>query len=184
MDDEKYILDIDEIVAWKNEIQDVKKLESEERVGATELNTNLTKVENIKASNVIKPMTSINRAQLPSNILKLGDSSRMNSSMHKSISKGEYKIDAKLDLHGYSRDEAYNILMNFLNDSYQKKHRMLLIVTGKGLNSPDKSSTIKKSFFGWIQAWEVKENFLYVNYAHQKHGGAGAFYVLLKNRAS
>ena len=184
MDDEKYILDIDEILAWKNEIQDVKKLESEERVGATELNNNLSKVENRKVNNIAKPIISINKDQLPNNILKLGDSSRMNSGMHKSISKGEYKIDAKLDLHGYLIDEAYNILMDFLNDSYQKKNRMLLIITGKGLNSPNKSSTIKESFFGWIQAWEVKDNFLYVNYAHQKHGGAGAFYVLLKKQAS
>ena len=184
MDDEKYILDIDELVAWQDEVQGVKKLESEERVGSTEFNTNLSKVENRKVNNIAKPIVPINKDQLPNNILKLGDPSRMNSGMHKSISKGEYKIDAKLDLHGYLRDEAYNILVDFLNDSYQKKYRMLLIITGKGLNSPDKSSTIKESFFGWIQACEVKDSFLYVNYAHQKHGGAGAFYVLLKKQTS
>ena len=86
MDDEKYILDIDELVAWKDEVQDVKKLKSEERVGATEFNTNLSKVENIKANNIVKPIIPINKDQLPSNILKLGDPSRINSSMHKSIS--------------------------------------------------------------------------------------------------
>ncbi|MFK7761018.1 MAG: Smr/MutS family protein [Candidatus Midichloriaceae bacterium] len=184
MDDEKYILDIDELVVWKDEIKDVKKLESQKRVDITEFNNNLSKVENRKENHIAKPIVPINKDQLSSNILKLGDPSRMNSGMHKSISKGEYKIDSKLDLHGYSIDEAYNTLVNFLNDSYQRKYRMLLIITGKGLNSPDKSSTIKESFFGWIQAWEVKDNFLYVNYAHQKHGGNGAFYVLLKKQAS
>ena len=184
MDDEKYILGIDELVAWKDEIKDVKKLKSQERVAITEFNNNLSKVENRKINNIAKPILPINKDQLPNNILELGDPSRMNSGMHKSISKGEYKIDAKLDLHGYSIDEAYNILVDFLNDSYQKKNRMLLIITGKGLNSPDKFSTIKESFFAWIQAWEVKDNFLYVNYAHQKHGGNGAFYVLLKKQAS
>ncbi len=185
MDDEKYILDIDELVAWKDEIKGVKKLKDQERINTIKFDDNLSKVENKKANNIVKTIAPhINKDQFSSNFLKLGDSSRMNSGMHKSISKGEYKIDAKLDLHGYSRDEAYNILVDFLNNSYQKKYRMLLIITGKGLNSPDKSSTIKESFFGWIQAWEVKDNFLYINYAHQKHGGKGAFYVLLKKQAS
>ena len=46
MDDEKYILTTEELVAWKNEIQDVKKLEQEEREIAIKLNGSLPKIEN------------------------------------------------------------------------------------------------------------------------------------------
>ena len=46
MDDEKYILTTEELVAWKNEIQDVKKLEQEKREIAIKLNGSLPKIEN------------------------------------------------------------------------------------------------------------------------------------------
>ena len=183
MDDEKYILTTEELVAWKNEIQDVKKLEQEKREIAIKLNGSLPKIEN-KKFNSHNLTLATNRNLSTSNILKFGDSSGINNSMQKKIIKGEYKIDAKLDLHGYSKNEAYGILMDFLNNSYQRIFRMLLIITGKGLNSPDPFSTIKESFFGWIQTWEIKGNFLYVNYAHNKHGGDGAFYILLKKQSS
>ena len=48
MDDEKYILTTEELVAWKNEIQDVKKLEQEEREIAIKLNGSLPKIEDKK----------------------------------------------------------------------------------------------------------------------------------------
>jgi hypothetical protein len=37
-----------------------------------------------------------------------------------------------------------------------------LIITGKGVNSPNKVSIIKKNFFDWIQTWEMQENLLYI----------------------
>ena len=183
MDDKKYILTTEELVAWKNEIQDVKKLEQEEREIAIKLNGSLPKIENKKFNSYNLPIAK-NTNLPPINILKFGDPSGINNSMQKKIIKGEYKIDAKLDLHGYSRNEAYGTLMDFLNNSYQRKFRMLLVITGKGLNSPDPFSTIKESFFGWIQTWKMQDNFLYVNYAHNKHGGDGAFYILLKKQSS
>ncbi len=183
MDDEKYILTTEELIAWKNEIHDVKKLEQEEREIVIKLNGSLPKIEDKKFNSYNLPIAK-NTNLPPINILKFGDPSGINNSMQKKIVKGEYKIDAKLDLHGYSRNEAYNILMDFLNNSYQRKFRMLLIITGKGLNSPDPFSTIKESFFGWIQTWKMQDNFLYVNYAHNKHGGDGAFYILLKKQSS
>jgi DNA-nicking Smr family endonuclease len=183
MDDKKYILTTEELVAWKNEIQDVKKLEQEEREIAIKLNGSLPKIEDKKFNSYNLPIAK-NTNLPPINILKFGDLSGINNSMQKKIIKGEYKIDAKLDLHGYSRNEAYGTLMDFLNNSYQRKFRMLLVITGKGLNSPDPFSTIKESFFGWIQTWKMQDNFLYVNYAHNKHGGDGAFYILLKKQSS
>lgn len=174
MDDKKYILNVDELVAWKNEIQGIKKIKSEESFVITEFDNNLPKIKSRERA--------ANKNKLLSSSFKFGDLSRMNSTMQKSISKGKYQIDAKIDLHRYSRDKAYIILMDFLNASYKKKYRMLLIITGKGLNSSDQSFTIKESFFRWIKTWEMENNLLYVNYAHKKHGGKGAFYLLLERQ--
>ena len=62
-------------------------------------------------------------------------------------------------------------------------YRKLLIITGKGVNSPNNISIIKESFFDWIQTWEMQANLLYIDYAHQKHGGEGAFYVFLRKQS-
>ena len=86
MDDEKYILTTEELVAWKNEIQDVKKLEQEEREIAIKLNGSLPKIEN-KKFNSHNLTLATNRNLSTSNILKFGDSSGINNSMQKKIIK-------------------------------------------------------------------------------------------------
>jgi DNA-nicking Smr family endonuclease len=49
--------------------------------------------------------------------------------------RGNYKIDARLDLHGKTQIQAYDLLRDFIEDAYYKKKRCLLVITGKG-NSP------------------------------------------------
>ena len=43
-----------------------------------------------------------------------------------------------LDLHGYSLDEANQIIENFVKKSYEDKVNKLIIVTGKGIHSDNK----------------------------------------------
>ena len=86
MDDEKYILTTEELIAWKNEIQGVKKLEREEREIVIKLNGSLPKIENKKFDSHNLTLAT-NRNLSTSNILKFGDSSGINSSMQKKIIK-------------------------------------------------------------------------------------------------
>lgn len=95
------------------------------------------------------------------------------------INKGLYNIDVKLDLHGYTLNNAYNILIDFIQKSVKNNKRLLLIITGKGtLNKP---SVIKAEFIKWLNDLSIKEYIIYSNYAHQSDGGTGAFYVFLRN---
>ncbi|MGL9725282.1 MAG: Smr/MutS family protein [Wolbachia sp.] len=92
------------------------------------------------------------------------------------VNKGRYSISGKLDLHGYSIDNAYYKLINFIIKNYQIGNRCLLIVTG---NAADKTDTIKSNFSKWLSDTEIQHMVLYHQQA-TKHGGKGAFYVLLR----
>ena len=97
----------------------------------------------------------------------------------------------KLDLHGYSLAEANDKVRQFINKSYEKNSRKLLIVTGKGTRSkayenPYKSkdiSILKNSVPDYIKSnQEISNKILKISKAEQKDGGDGAFYILLKNK--
>lgn len=95
------------------------------------------------------------------------------------IDRGKYFISDKLDLHGYSIDNAYCKLIDFIIKNYQAGNRCLLVITGHG-NSTDKIETIKNSLNKWLNDTKVRNMILYYQQAIKKHGGKGAFYVLLR----
>ena len=41
----------------------------------------------------------------------------------------------KIDLHGYSLDEANNLIKEFIQRSYEERINKIIVVTGKGLHS-------------------------------------------------
>ena len=52
------------------------------------------------------------------------------------LEENQQKIKArKLDLHGYSLDDANKVIKKFIIESFNKRYNKLLIVTGKGLRS-------------------------------------------------
>jgi DNA-nicking Smr family endonuclease len=57
---------------------------------------------------------------------------------------------------------------------------MLLIITGKGNSSFQNHPVLKNNLLSWLMDSAFRCSILYINYAHAKHGGHGAFYVLLK----
>jgi len=91
------------------------------------------------------------------------------------VDRGLYNIDAKIDLHGLSLDEAYREFSKFIKDSYNQKLRLILIITGYGKKG---QSVIRNSFENWIS--NFSDIVIYCTQSVQKHGGQGSFYVLLK----
>ena len=52
------------------------------------------------------------------------------------LEENQQKIKVrKLDLHGYSLDDANKVTKKFIIESFNKRYNKLLIVTGKGLRS-------------------------------------------------
>lgn len=111
-------------------------------------------------------------------VMKKGATLGIDGLSDRKLSRGEYKIDYKLDLHGLTLDEAYNKIRWLFEKAYLEKYRCLLIVTGKGLHSKDK--TIKSSLEDWFREPFFANRIIKYVDAHLSHGGGGAVYVLLR----
>lgn len=57
------------------------------------------------------------------------------------LKRGRYKIDARLDLHGMTQDEAHRALVGFIASAARDGHRCVLVITGKGLSNLSESDT-------------------------------------------
>lgn len=96
-------------------------------------------------------------------------------------------IDARLDLHGMSRNGAYDSLKNFIINAYKRNLKCVLIITGKGNakhgNVPLLEQThgiLKMSVPQWLAEPEFHPYILSYSWAKPKDGGEGALYVILR----
>ncbi|MFM0288025.1 Smr/MutS family protein [Paraburkholderia megapolitana] len=93
------------------------------------------------------------------------------------LRRGEWIVQAQLDLHGMRRDEARDALAGFVRDSVKRGLRCLRVIHGKGLGSIGKEPVLK----GKVRAWLVqKEEVIAFCQARPNDGGAGAVLVLLQ----
>jgi DNA-nicking Smr family endonuclease len=99
--------------------------------------------------------------------------------------KGQLEIDATLDLHGLTADQARAQLQTFIQNANRMGNRLLLIITGKGnKKSVDefgrpRSGVLKSGVPEWLK---TSDAVLQVTQAHGKHGGGGAYYVYLRRK--
>lgn len=95
----------------------------------------------------------------------------------KRLRKGHYAIEAELDLHRMTSDEARSATSTFLQSARQSGKRCLRIIHGKGLGSPNKLPVLKTKLNYWLQQ---RDDVLAFCSARPVDGGTGAVYVLLK----
>lgn len=88
------------------------------------------------------------------------------------------EIDATLDLHGKTLASAHTLLVAFIEKQYARQSRTLLVITGKG------SGILRESLPGWLDAPTLRGAIVSFSPAAQKHGGTGAYYILLKRKRS
>ena len=82
-------------------------------------------------------------------------------------------IRATLDLHGNTKAEAYDLLIKFLRDSREQKFKLVQIVTGSGVHSPNGKAVLKP----FVEK-TLKEEGYEFSPAKMNEGGAGAFDVI------
>ncbi|RST49136.1 Smr/MutS family protein [Variovorax sp. DXTD-1] len=92
------------------------------------------------------------------------------------LRKGDWSIQAQIDLHGLRSDEAREALGGFIRNAYKQGLRCVRVVHGKGLGSPGKQPVLKTK----AQRWLIQKNeVLAFVQAKPAEGGAGALVVLL-----
>lgn len=99
--------------------------------------------------------------------------------------KGQLEIDATLDLHGLTADQARTQLHIFIQNANRIGNRLLLIITGKGNKKTvdefgrPRSGVLRSGVPEWLKSSDAV---LQVTQAHGKHGGGGAYYVYLRRK--
>ncbi len=96
------------------------------------------------------------------------------------MKRGRLHIDARLDLHGYTEEQAYAHLLGFLHAARASGARCVLIVTGKGRRDVGGTGKLKLAVPKWLNETAFRPSVLSVTYAQQRDGGDGALYVLLR----
>lgn len=103
----------------------------------------------------------------------------------KRLRRGEMAIDGRLDLHGMTRQEARGALAGFLAAAQGRGGRCVLVITGKGQREPlgERRSVLRAALPRWLDEAPNRERVLGFEAARPRHGGDGAFYVLLRKAA-
>lgn len=116
--------------------------------------------------------------------LKPGVTDGIDRSTANKFQKGKMQIDGRIDLHGMTQDVAHNALNAFIEESWRAGKRCVLVITGKGSRADEYGRTglLRQRTPQWLSAPRLRNRILAINQAQIQHGGAGAFYVLLKRR--
>lgn len=95
------------------------------------------------------------------------------------LRRGEYTVEAELDLHGATVAVAQTALADFLHEAVERRLRCVRVVHGKGLRSPNKEPVLKHKTDRWLRR---RDEVLAFCSARPHDGGTGAVYVLLKKK--
>ncbi|MCP1235154.1 Smr/MutS family protein [Gluconobacter kondonii] len=96
----------------------------------------------------------------------------------KRLSRGQMKVDARLDLHGYVVQEAFERLYDFMQRARVRNWRCVEVVTGLG--SGETSGLIRRELPMWLQRGDLRSMVLAVVHPHAANHGSVR--ILLKTR--
>ena len=103
-------------------------------------------------------------------------------SQQKKVSSPDYiknlQIDASLDLHGLTRDEAWSRIDIFVEDCSRKGLKKVLIIHGKGNHNSESDCVLKDLVRLYI---EKSPKLGTSGHPDNRNGGTGATWVILKN---
>jgi DNA-nicking Smr family endonuclease len=94
--------------------------------------------------------------------------------MKSKVDRGKYFISDKLDLHGYSIEDAYCKLIDFIIKNYRAGNRCLLVITGYG-SATNKTDTIKNNLNKWLNDTKIQHMVLYYQQATKNMVVKGLF---------
>jgi len=129
--------------------------------------------------------------------IREGDLTRhgLDASWERKLAKAQVAPDLTIDLHGLGLDAAYTRLGAALTQAMAMQARLLLVIAGKSRPHGDhgiddhagrgnRRGAIRAKLLDWLAASPHASRIAAVRPAAQRHGGAGAVYVVLrKSRA-
>jgi len=165
----------DERDLWRRAMGDVKPLAKRRTRGAPEAS------EEVPQKPAERPTAPVARsaARLPS--LEPGASPGLDRRTADKLRRGRLGIEARLDLHGMTQEEAHRALTRFILRAFDEGLRLALVITGKGSVSGG-GGVLRAAVPRWLNEPELRPRVLSFTWAQPKDGGSGALYVLLRRQ--
>ncbi len=95
------------------------------------------------------------------------------------LKRGQLVIDATLDLHGMTQDQAHRTLNATLPRAYRQGKRTVLVITGKG-EDKEGGGVLRRNVPRWLGETPLAGIVLNHSEARTRDGGGGALYVSLR----
>jgi DNA-nicking Smr family endonuclease len=133
----------------------------------------------VQLTNLVKYGTGFIVAHTPEYIE--GTGYHVNPEVARRLHRGEFSIQAHIDLHGLGVKDARRALDGFLNESILTGKRTVIIIHGRGLSSPAEP-ILKSKVYQWLTSTPWNKRVIAFTSARLCDGGTGATYVLLRRR--
>ena len=103
----------------------------------------------------------------------------VNPEVAKRLHRGDYSIQAHIDLHGLGVESAYEAFERFLKEALLSGKRAVLLVHGRGLSSREEP-VLKTKVKEWLTSGRWRKWVMAFTSARACDGATGATYVLLR----
>jgi DNA-nicking Smr family endonuclease len=100
----------------------------------------------------------------------------LDGSWDRQIARGRLAPDRVVDLHGHTLATAHGVLASAILAG--DGARVILVITGKG--RPDRPARIRDELMHWLDRPDLRPHVASLRGAHPRHGGGGAFYIILR----
>jgi DNA-nicking Smr family endonuclease len=165
----------DDRALWRRTMRDVTPL-APGRPARPPEETDDPRVEPARPHRLV-PAPVKRAARLPP--LAPGDSPGVDRSTAEKFRRGQLAVEARLDLHGMTQEQAHRALVGFIRRGHEDGLRTVLVITGKG-GFGDARGVLRDAVPRWLNESDLRPRVLSCAWARPKHGGAGALYVLLR----
>ncbi len=169
---------------WERAVHDVEPLKGRptpDHVGKVSKSKREAKPQKREVQQVPMPARPLKEVAVPSRDV---DGRTMQR-----LKRGQMIIEGRLDLHGMTREQAYDALRRFITQSCAANKRCVLVITGKGGRQfadesllDKKMGVLRANVPQWLADAPLNQHVLKSQTARPADGGEGALYVLLRRQ--
>ena len=96
------------------------------------------------------------------------------------LKRGTLDIEAEIDLHGYTQEQAHDALHRFILQADAKGLRRVRIITGKGGRTGKAPGILRRNVPLWLNEPALRGLVAHIHHPPEHEGGTGALVVTLR----